>query len=416
MPTVDLAVGTDSYIYTGLDIPAECTVGKWKQLVLAGHLGDKILYANRLTCHEAEKGGRQLQDADALPEPPEKMYIEGPASVVKMLELALKKKLGPPTTVQRIVPRPSILQSADRIAPPAAGLRSERLVYQQQRHSGQLKYSGGDDVLAFYCSGVQGMRPHMEDRTCGVVQLEGKEHAGLFGVFDGHGGHEVAENSSQNLPRVLAGCLQTGEPSEALRRSFRLMDEELWTASSKRQANSFERVGSTCVVVLVLREAGSMRLLCANCGDSRAVLCRKGHAMDLSVDQKPQNPEERRRIEAAGGRVELFGPCWRIDAGLNLSRSLGDFAYKANPAKSASEQKVIADPELKEVVLEKGDEFVVMGSDGVFDVLSSEALVQHLRESYSRLGSWPAAIESALARSLPGGDNVTLCLVHFLHP
>ncbi len=42
----------------------------------------------------------------------------------------------------------------------------------------------------------------------------------------------------------------------------------------------------------------------------------------------PTLAQERGRIERAGGRVELHGPCWRIDGGLNLSRALGDFLYK----------------------------------------------------------------------------------------
>jgi len=255
----------------------------------------------------------------------------------------------------------------------------------------------------------------MEDRTCGVLNLPGHEHAALFGVFDGHGGQEVSELAVQLLPRILATFLtEVSDPGEALRRSFHRLDEEIRDAASA-VPHPYDRVGSTAVVTLLLREAGRTRLICANAGDSRAVLSRQGHAMDLSVDQKPNNPEERRRIEGAGGRVDLFGPCWRIDAGLNLSRALGDFAYKANANKSPTEQKVISEPELKEVILEKDDQFVVMGSDGVFDVLSSEALVLHLRHAQQRGDSWPDAIESALARSMPGGDNVSLCLVEFQH-
>eukprot|EP00415_Alexandrium_ostenfeldii_P002531 UN2531 len=57
-----------------------------------------------------------------------------------------------------------------------------------------------------------------------------------------------------------------------------------------------------------------------------------------------------------------------------------------------------------------------MGSDGVFDVMTSEALVLHLRGAQQRGGSWTDAIDSALTRSISGGDNVSLCLVEFLHP
>mmetsp|Transcript_60634 Transcript_60634/g.195341 ORF Transcript_60634/g.195341 Transcript_60634/m.195341 type:complete len:427 (+) Transcript_60634:144-1424(+) len=424
MPTVEIALGADSY--TALDVPDDCTVGNWKKLVGQGFLGDKVLYATKLTCHGEEKG-RQLEDGAPLPMPPGKMYVDGPGSVVKMLELALRKKCGPPVAASRPAPlRTGALTSPERSrpAPPPPPPPRSAPAYnapilapaQASRTAMPLKSSGSDGLLSFFCAGQQGMRQYMEDRTCGFLQLPGHEHAALFAVFDGHGGHEVAELAVQLLPRILAGALkEAADPAEALKQSFSQLDEEIWNSSSQQRPHPLDRVGSTAVVTLVLQEAGRWRLFCANCGDSRAVLCRQGHAVDLSVDQKPHNPEERRRIEAAGGRVELFGPCWRIDAGLNLSRALGDFAYKANPDKPASEQKVISEPELKEMIIDKEDQFVVMGSDGVFDVLTSEALVLHLRSAQQRGDSWDEAIESALSRSLPGGDNVSLCLVEFLH-
>ena len=50
--------------------------------------------------------------------------------------------------------------------------------------------------------------------------------------------------------------------------------------------------------------------VCANAGDSRAVLCRAGRAIALSEDHKPDDPKERSRIYAAGGHV-LLGLCAR---------------------------------------------------------------------------------------------------------
>ena len=63
------------------------------------------------------------------------------------------------------------------------------------------------------------------------------------------------------------------------------------------------------------------RAIVANAGDSRAVLCRKGKAVDLSVDHKPEDPIELKRITCAGGKVTPDG---RVNGGLNLSRALGN--------------------------------------------------------------------------------------------
>lgn len=74
----------------------------------------------------------------------------------------------------------------------------------------------------------------------------------------------------------------------------------------------------------------------AHCGDSRAVLCRQGKAVRLTEDHKPNLPQERLRIQAAGGRVD-FSNCWRViwqprngrpGSGLAVSRSLGDLNFK----------------------------------------------------------------------------------------
>lgn len=79
--------------------------------------------------------------------------------------------------------------------------------------------------------------------------------------------------------------------------------------------------GCTAVVALL----NNNELFVANAGDSRCVVCRDGKAMDMSFDHKPEDTEELERIRKAGGRVTMDG---RVNGGLNLSRAIGDHAYK----------------------------------------------------------------------------------------
>lgn len=74
----------------------------------------------------------------------------------------------------------------------------------------------------------------------------------------------------------------------------------------------------------------------ANVGDSRAIACVAGHVIPLSFDHKPSNEDEAKRINAAGGWVELN----RVNGNLALSRALGDFVFKRNEKKRPEEQIV----------------------------------------------------------------------------
>jgi serine/threonine protein phosphatase PrpC len=120
------------------------------------------------------------------------------------------------------------------------------------------------------------------------------------------------------------------------------------------------------------------KLYIANAGDSRSVLGRGGKALALSIDHKPDNEEELRRIEKAGS-VVTDG---RVDGNLNLSRALGDLRYKVNKDLKPEEWPVTAEPEIKVVDIEPEDDFIIMGCDGIWETKSNEEMVEYI---YDRL-------------------------------
>lgn len=130
------------------------------------------------------------------------------------------------------------------------------------------------------------------------------------------------------------------------------------------------RAGTTATVVLVTAD----KVICANAGDSRTVCARNwtewdekseerdGEGEALSVDHKPDNKEEKKRIDAAGGFVDQG----RVNAQLAVSRALGDFEFKNNKEKEPFEQMVSCEPEVKEV--NRADiQFLILACDGVWD-------------------------------------------------
>lgn len=119
--------------------------------------------------------------------------------------------------------------------------------------------------------------------------------------------------------------------------------------------------GSTAVCSLVVNN----KLYVASVGDSRAVLSHNGRAVDMTQDHKPSRPDEKHRIESLGGRIIHYGT-WRVEGVLAVTRAFGDRRLK---------KYVSAVPEIQSRELTADDDWLVLASDGVWDVLSSQAAV-----------------------------------------
>lgn len=190
--------------------------------------------------------------------------------------------------------------------------------------------------------------------------------------------------------------------------------------------NAFALTGSTAVVALLECDgppevSRPLRVVVANIGDSRAILCRAGEAIELSEDHKPDDPGEQARIEKAGGFVGAVGPCMRIDGwGLNLSRALGDFHYKARDDLPPGEQKVSVVPDIRAIDIAPEDEFLLLCCDGVFELHSSQEAVDHVRQRLLAGAAPSEAAESLCEASCSpdllktqgrGSDNVSVMVV-----
>lgn len=134
---------------------------------------------------------------------------------------------------------------------------------------------------------------------------------------------------------------------------------------STQSENGYDQsyAGCTANVVMITKT----EIICANAGDSRAVLSKKGKAKDLSVDHKPDTPSEKRRIERANGFVEDS----RVNGMLALSRSIGDFEYKGNSILKAEDQIITAFPDITVEKITNDTEFIICACDGIWDCMTS---------------------------------------------
>ncbi|KAL4295383.1 hypothetical protein GQ457_12G028420 [Hibiscus cannabinus] len=226
----------------------------------------------------------------------------------------------------------------------------------------------------FGVASVCGRRRDMEDAVAihPSFHCQGQETAAVgfhyFGVYDGHGCSHVATRCKERLHELVKEELVCEEEWKgAMARSFTRMDKEVneWNGSvigancrCELQSPESDAVGSTAVVAIVTSD----KIVVANCGDSRAVLCRKGKPVPLSSDHKPDRPDELDRIQEAGGRVIYWdGP--RVLGVLATSRSIGDNYLKPY---------VSCEPEVTVTDRTAEDECLIIASDGLWDVVSND--------------------------------------------
>merc|ERR1712048_654330 len=136
-----------------------------------------------------------------------------------------------------------------------------------------------------------------------------------------------------------------------------------------------DNVGCTAICVLVRKED----IIAANAGDSRAVLCRAGKAVELSFDHKPASQIEKDRIEAAGGYLEDTAGGARVNGNLNLSRAIGDLEYKKRDDLKPEEQIICSTPDVLVQQVTPEDEFVILACDGVWDVMTNQQACDFVR-------------------------------------
>ena len=234
----------------------------------------------------------------------------------------------------------------------------------------------------------------------------------FMGVCDGHGyyGHEVSGYIKENLPMDLNHLIKTkklnvltDDLSSTIKTAFVLENKSLLR---NRQIDS-DLSGSTCISTIYTPQ----KLIIANIGDSRCVLGKyiekenfeekdeiigeknkkkvRWVAQNLSRDHKPTIPEEAERILKVGGRIrpmkdedgEYIGPMrvYMKDKdmpGLAMTRSFGDYF--------GSTAGVISEPEVSEYVFKPEDKFIVLASDGLFEFMESQEVVDIIKDYYEK--------------------------------
>jgi protein phosphatase 1L len=253
-----------------------------------------------------------------------------------------------------------------------------------------------NNKFSYGFSSLRGKRASMEDFYEAKISKIDDQVIGLFGVFDGHGGSRAAEYVKKYLfDNLLKHPRFVDDTKLAIVESYQQTDQDYL----KTEINQNRDAGSTASTAVLVGD----RLLVANVGDSRAVICRGGEAFALSSDHKPNRADERQRIEDAGGVVMWVGT-WRVGGVLAVSRAFGDRLLK---------QYVVAEPEIQEDTIEEGVDFLILASDGLWDVVTNQEAVSMVLSIEDAQDAAKVLGDEAYRRG--SADNITCLIVRFNH-
>lgn len=345
----------------------------------------------------------------------------------------------------------------------------------------------GHQGIGYACK--KGLKPESPNQDSFFILHVDAEYS-IYGVFDGHGrkGHDLSNFVKDVLPKLLLmdPDLSTN-PITVLANAFEKTQQLIVTATQLKHIDA-SRSGTTCSVIFYDHRSNTLHV--AHVGDSRCVLGRSGvsvyasgqgrsldgcndaqlepepvaprtawEAVDLTQDHKPDNPAEKARIEAAGGKVVYDGfKNYRVYAknrkgpGLNMSRAMGDLtgyyhagisaspdvsshivtcvngtptadggnaSGRTNEDVSTRSGSITSNPSINSYRLEPRDKFILLCSDGVWEFLSSidaveiiseftstEAMVAADRLSSVAWNSWIKEMQGEVV------DDITVVLVH----
>jgi len=254
---------------------------------------------------------------------------------------------------------------------------------------------------------MKGKRQEQQDTIC-ISDLSRNQlnymHL-LLGVFDGHGGETAAQYACNNLYEYVNEIIYS-----PLHRHFHdtkkltnivtnYYEEKFNQCFQRLHSEIIEQYEDGSVALIILLELQFKRLIIANLGDVRAVIIKKNEEIiQLTVDHRPSNPEEKERIEKLGGYISGN----RVNGSIAVTRSLGDRKIS---------DYISHEPEVLIHQIQKEDDYLIIACDGLWDVLSNEEVIGIVHK-YGRPDRAAAALRD-FSYSKGSEDNISVIVYKF---
>ena len=243
-----------------------------------------------------------------------------------------------------------------------------------------------DDIIKGYAfnTSMGNIRDYNEDTiTATKIILDGVNDSNtfFFAVYDGHGGNGCSLYLKEKLHHFIKNFTK-----ESLNEAINTVEEKFMSEEALDEKGEIKDPSGSCGIMALIQKN---KLIIANVGDSRLVLFKKNSLYFSTEDHKPGSPSEKTRIEKGGGMVyqtpsliplhqngKEIEPPWRVLPGrLSVSRTFGDVEAK-NEKLGGMKNVVVALPDITEIELDEDFNFMVLGCDGIFDVLSNEEILE----------------------------------------
>lgn len=215
----------------------------------------------------------------------------------------------------------------------------------------------------------------------------------LYAVYDGHGGPEVAQFLAKNFSDYFSQT--SGLMKDRMVTAFKNADNDEIIKKHKQS-------GSTASVVFIKDNIAHF----AHVGDSRMLLEADGKIDFVTSDHKPNRADEYDRIIKENGLV--FNE--RVNGFLAVSRAFGNYGI------NDSKKIIIVEPEYKEITLTEKNKFLVLATDGLWDVVTNEDVVTILKTKRSSIQGMSLFAKMLASYAVVKGsrDDITVMVVDLL--
>ena len=260
--------------------------------------------------------------------------------------------------------------------------------------------------LKIYFTSIKGRRESNEDKHNIILNINGENpdlgNINFFGIYDGHGGSHVSKYLESNIFNYYMDKNFSPPFDENFHNKvFQIVQNQLLK-------NTFGYSnGSTCLLNLMYKYNNEIHMNIVNLGDSRlTIVYSNWSSKQVTTDHKPDEPNEKSRLEKMGGEVYKDSESVFRIGDLSLSRAFGD----GDNAPYISQKPDIF---LKKITPQT--KYIVIACDGLWDIVESDSLGKIMNTLVAKKPDNIAVELANWALDKGSTDNVSFIVFEVIH-